>query len=135
MRNTTHTVQWIVLVATLCCWGCKADDPHPLPPGTEVSGKVQNSMVRLVVYIPQGKQTGEAIEVADTGKETAYRWAVSPGEYDVYAYITGARAHVAKVTVGQEPIVVDVPDNLAWKEALDVHAGTKATLAKPQSGL
>ncbi len=132
MQNTKHAVRWIVLATAIYCGGCKADDPHPLPPGTEVSGKVQNSLVRLVVYIPQGKQTGEAIEVVDTGKEIAYRWAVPPGEYDVYAYITGARAHVAKVTVGQKPIVVDIPENLAWKEALDAHAGTKATLAKPQ---
>ncbi len=123
----------LFVAVSIAAWlGCGAKNERPLPPGTPVSGVVKNMTVRSVVYLPLGKKEGVAMEVVEQGKNLGYRWAVPPGEYDVYAYITGARAHVGKVTVGKDPVTVDVPDNLQWKEALDPYAGTKADVARPQ---
>lgn len=123
----------LLLAVTLAAWlGCGAKNERPLPPGTPVSGAVKNVTVRNVVYLPVGKSEGVAMEVLETTDGLKYRWAVPPGEYEVYAYITGARALVGKVTVGNDPATLDVPSELQWKEVFDAYAGTKADVARPQ---
>ncbi len=122
----------LLLAVSLAAWlGCGAKNERPLPPGTPVSGAVKNMTVRNVVYLPVGKKEGVAMEVVESKEGLKYRSAVPPGEYEVYAYITGARALVGKATVGNDPVTMDIPDTLQWKEALDPYAGTKADVARP----
>lgn len=122
----------LLAVAVVVCSGCEAKNERPIPPGTPVSGAVKNITVRNVVYLPPGKNEGVAMEVLESKEGLKYKWAVPPGEYEVYAYITGARALVGKVTVGSDPVTMDIPDSLPWKEVHDAYAGTKADVARPQ---
>ena len=95
----------------------------PLPPGTPVSGNVATADILNVVYWPQGEGDPHVIAVKDTGESITYRSAVPPGDYTVYAYITGARAKIGEVTVGEDEAHVDIPDALEWEEARDEISG------------
>ena len=106
-------------LAVLCsCQGQERPEP-PLQPGTPVSGNVATADLLNIVYWPKDDGKPYAMPIRDTGKTITYRSAVPPGDYTVYAYITGARAKIGEVTVGQEEVHFDIPDGFKWEEAKD----------------
>ena len=114
----------VMLTALIAMSSCTKETPQPpLPPGTPVSGDVATGDILNVVYLPKGEGDPHVMAINDTGESITYRSAVPPGDYTVYAYITGARAKVSEVTVGQEEVRVDIPQKLEWEEARDEIAG------------
>jgi len=108
-----------VLSLSLCLTvGCDSGPKEPpLPEGTEVNGTLENGDILNVAYVPAGEE-GEPIliPVIDDHTKFYYRSAVPPGDYAVYAYITGARAKVQDVTVADETVTIDIPESLDWEE-------------------
>ncbi|QDT45235.1 hypothetical protein Pan241w_53540 [Gimesia alba] len=103
---------------------CSQEPDIELPEGTKVSGTLANGDVLNVVYWPKDEsQEPHVFPVRDDHVSFTYISAVPPGEYTVYAYISGARAKVADVTVGEEPVVLDIPESLEWQEARDKISG------------
>ena len=104
--------------------GCSQEPDIELPDGTKVSGTLANGDVLNVVYWPiDESQEPHVFPVRDDHVSFTYISAVPPGKYTVYAYISGARAKVADVTVGEEPVVLDIPESLEWQEARDKISG------------
>ena len=93
------------------------------PPGTPVSGKLELMGITHVVFVPAGG--GSPHECPANPDGDAYDWTVPPGEYEVYAYVTGSRAKVKNVTVGDKPLVLDIPSDLKWEDVKDQFAGSE----------
>ena len=103
---------------------CSQEPDVELPEGTKVSGTLTNGDILNVVYWPKAEETKPHVfPVRDDHVTFSYISAVPPGEYTVYAYISGARAKVADVTVAEEPVVLDIPESLEWEEARDQISG------------
>lgn len=103
---------------------CSQQPEIELPEGTKVSGTLASGDVLNVVYWPVDEsQEPHVLPVRDDHVSFTYISAVPPGDYIVYAYISGARAQVAEVTVGEEPVVLDIPESLEWQEARDKISG------------
>lgn len=109
-----------VLSLSLClAMGCDSGPKEPpLPEGTEVNGTVANGDILNVAYVPAGEEESPIlIPIIDDHTKFYYRSAVPPGDYAVYAHITGARAKVQDVTVAEETVTIDIPESLEWEEA------------------
>ncbi|QDV53303.1 hypothetical protein [Gimesia fumaroli] len=113
-----------VLVLVVGLSACSQEPDIELPDGTRVSGTLTNGDILNVVYWPKQEDAEPHVfPVRDDHVSFTYLSAVPPGDYTVYAYISGARAEVADVTVGEEPVVLDIPESLEWQEARDQISG------------
>ncbi|QDU08268.1 hypothetical protein [Gimesia aquarii] len=127
MYSNNHNILFRVMFvscALIVFTACSRQPEVVLPEGTKVSGKLANGDVLNVVYWPsKEEEEPHVMPVRDDHVSFTYVSAVPPGEYVVYAYITGARSKIAEVTVGENPVVLDIPEDLKWEEVRDQISG------------
>ena len=127
-RVLVPAVAWLAFV--LGC-GQQAASPTfdgpPTPSGTKVSGSCSLDVVSVAFRNVDSGQEIRCQSGTDGGK---YEWALPPGKYEVIAYNPGGDVAVVKeVTVGNSPVVVDIPDSVQYKPAPKAKAEPKGKVA------